>query len=233
LPEDVQIKVAMAARLERPEIDEELSAFGAALVTHGAVAVVTDISDEPAMIATKGDVVFTEGSLLDGTKLRVVSTLENTVVAVWSHAHLEEALENCPWVRETLQAIADRFQALAGATLGVLGERLDAALRRTVLDRMEVRAYAPGEQLIAKGVAVPGLYIVGAGRVELLSDDNSQVVSDLLPGDFLFPQGVLSASAAPSAARAGAKGALLLVANRSLAHELVISVPPLLEALVS
>lgn len=233
LPEDIQIRLALAARLERLGVDEELTAFGAALVTHGAAAVVTEISDEPALMATKGDVVFTEGSLVDGTKLRVVSTLENTVIAVWSHADLEDALEDCPWVKETLQGIADRFQALAGATLGILGERLDAALRRSVIDRMEVRAYAPGEQVIAKDTPVPGLYIVGAGRVELLNDDDSQVVSDLLPGDFLFPQGVLASGAAPSTARAGTKGALLLVANRSVAHELVTSVPPLLEALVS
>lgn len=233
LPEEIQIKLAMAARLERLNVDEELSAFGAALVTHGAAAVVTDISDEPALLATKGDVVFTEGSLLDGTKLRVVSTLENTVIAVWSRVDLEEALKDCPWVEETLRAIADRFQALAGVTLGTLGERLDASLRRGVVDRMEVRAYAPGEQVIGKGVTMPGLYIVAAGRIELLNDDNSQVASDLLPGDFLFPQGVLSAGAAPSTARAGGKGALLLAANRSVAHELVTSVPPLLEALVS
>jgi hypothetical protein len=233
LPEDIQIRLAASARLERLGVDEELTAFGAALVTHGAAAVVTEISDEPAMMATKGDVVFTEGSLVDGTKLRVVSTLENTVIAVWSHADLEDALKDCPWVKETLQAIADRFQALAGATLGALGERLDAALRRSVIDRMEVRAYAAGEQVIAKDTPVPGLYIVGAGRVALLNDDDSQVVSELLPGDFLFPQGVLSSGAAPNTARAGAKGALLLVANRSVAHELVTSVPPLLEALVS
>ncbi|HEX2882370.1 MAG TPA: cyclic nucleotide-binding domain-containing protein, partial [Polyangiaceae bacterium] len=233
LPEDIQVKLALTARLERLAIDEELNAFGAALVTHGAAAVVTDISDEPALLATKGDVVFTEGSLIDGTKLRVVSTLDNTVIAVWSRADLEEALKDCPWVAETLRAIADRFQAMAGVTLGTLGERLDAALRRSVIDRMEVRAYAPGEQLIGKGTPVPGLYIVGAGRVDLLSDDDSHAVSALLPGDFLFPQGVLSAGAAPSTARAGTKGALLLVANRSVAHELVTSVPPLLEALVS
>jgi CRP-like cAMP-binding protein len=233
LPEDIQIKLALTARLERLAVDEELNAFGAALVTHGAAAVVTDISDEPALIATKGDVVFTEGSLLDGTKLRVVSTLQNTVIAVWSRTDLEEALKDCPWVAETLRAIADRFQAMAGVTLGTLGERLDAALRRSVIDRMEVRAYAPGEQLIGKDTPVPGLYIVGAGRVELLDDDDSHAVADLLPGDFVFPQGVLSAGAAPNTARAGTKGALLLVANRSVAHELVTSVPPLLEALVS
>jgi len=232
LPEETQAMLAGVAKLERLRVDEELATFGAALVTHGAAAVVSEISDEPALLATKGDVVFTEGSLADGTKLRVVSTRDDTVVAVWSHADLEQALSACPWVHETLQTIADRFQALAGATLGILGERLDASLRRIVIDRMEVRAYAPGEIVIARGAAIPGLYIVGAGRVDLVGEDE-QVKSESLPGDFLFPEGVLSALPAPAAARAGAKGALLLVASRSVAHELVTSVPPLLEALVS
>lgn len=232
LPEKAQRLLVRSVRREVLARDEEINDFGAALVTHGAVAVVTAISDEPALMATKGDVVFSEGSLQHGTQLRIVAAVDDTAVALWRTEDLEQALRDCPWVREPLRSIADRFQALAGTTLGVLGERLDASLRRTVTDRMQVRACAPGEMVLQKGVALPGLHILGAGRIELLDDDDS-VQSESLPGDFLFPEAVLVAAPAPCSARAGPKGALLLFASRSVAHELVTSVPPLLEALVS
>jgi signal-transduction protein with cAMP-binding, CBS, and nucleotidyltransferase domain len=231
LPEESLAALASMAQLTRLAMDEELIDFGAALVTHGAVSVVTEISDEPALIATKGDVVFTEGSLADGTKLRVVCTGANTVVATWTKSQLKEALKDSPWVRDALRQLADRFQALAGTTLGILGEKLDAALRRSVTDRMEVRSYAPGELVITKGVGMPGLFIVCAGRVDI---DNPQAGADhYLSGDFLFPEAVLAAAPTPATARAGAKGALLLFAGKHIVHELVTSVPVLLEALVS
>jgi hypothetical protein len=47
----------------------------------------------------------------------------------------------------------------------------------------------------------------------------------------LFAPQVLSAGKAPTAARAGAAGALLMAADRHAAHELMLSVPPLLELL--
>jgi CRP-like cAMP-binding protein len=93
-----------------------------------------------------------------------------------------------------------------------------------------VRTLRPGEVVAEQGQRVPGMYIVGAGRLELVSEDGS-VYSELGPGEFLFSAQVLSAGAAPKTARAGRLGALVLVAERKVAHELVTSVPPLLELL--
>jgi hypothetical protein len=76
------------------------------------------------------------------------------------------------------------------------------------------------------------LFIVGAGRIELGTDAASAgSEGELGPGDFLFAPQVLSAGSAPTAARAGASGALLMAADRHAAHELMLSVPPLLELL--
>ena len=133
---------------------------------------------------------------------------------------------------DTLATVADRLQALAGAAMGPLGERLDDALREQVTGRCEVRTYLPGESFVDQGAPVPGMHIVGAGRVELV-DDSGKVLEELGAGQLLFASEVLSAGAAHATARAGEGGALLLFAPRLVAHELLVSVPPLLEIFAS
>jgi CRP-like cAMP-binding protein len=65
------------------------------------------------------------------------------------------------------------------------------------------------------------------GEVELVKD--GRVERKLGPGDLLFSSAVLSHEPAPALARAGSAGALVLYFDRMTTHELVVSVPPLLE----
>jgi len=127
--------------------------------------------------------------------------------------------------------LADRFQALAGVGMGPMGERLDDSLRAMVTERCEIKRLLPGETLTTKGKAVGGMYIMAAGRLEIVNGE--AVESELGPGDFLFGPQVLSNGAAPHDSRAGKGGALVLFAGRSVAHELLLSVPPLLEIFAS
>jgi hypothetical protein len=230
LPVEVQSSLAGSVRVETLGEGEEVAFFGAAIVTFGAVDILPAISDEAGAVAHQGEVVFTLGTLPDSMPLRVVAKLQGTRVAVWDATTLNQAIAECPWVHDELHNIADRFLARCGATLGALGERLDDSLRGSVYSRLEVRAYHPGEVLAKAGEAVPRLFIIGGGRVELI-DAAGAVCGELTSGDFLFPSSIVSASRAPHTARAGASGALVLQAPRSVAHELMMSVPPLLEIL--
>jgi CRP-like cAMP-binding protein len=92
-----------------------------------------------------------------------------------------------------------------------------------------VKAYGPFETIVTEGKSVPGLHVVGGGKIELLEGD--VVKEEASPGDFLFAAEVLSAGKAHQSARAGRSGALVLFASRSVAHEMLMSVPPLLEIL--
>jgi hypothetical protein len=97
------------------------------------------------------------------------------------------------------------------------------------VERLETRILQPNEVLASAGLPVPGMVIIGVGTVDL-DDDGSEVPRDqLLPGDFLFATEVLGAEAAPTTARAGAKGAIVLFGGRAVAHELLMTCPPLLE----
>jgi CRP-like cAMP-binding protein len=229
LPEEAQLGLVASARLETLAVDEEVGSFAAALVLRGSVGIMPAIADVPGGVAAAGDVVFTQGTLDDGIVLRVVALEDDTRVASWSAAALDAALADCPWVADDLRRVADRFQALGGAALGPLGERLDDSLRRIVTDRLDVRYIAPGEVIVEVGKPVPGLHVVGAGRVEMLEGD--QVVEEIAPGEFLFAAEVMSAGRAHATARAGDAGALVLFGARAVAHELMVSVPPLLEVL--
>lgn len=229
LPDDVQSKLADSAVLTTLGAEEEVGSFGAALVTRGRVGIMPSIADVSAAFAQPGDVVFTRGSLGEGILLRVVALEAGTVVASWNADLLGETMADCPWVADELRLVADRFQALAGATLGALGDRLDDSLRGMVMSRLEAKAYEPGETIVVKGKPVPGLYVVGAGRVELVEGDTAS--DEVGPGEFLFAQEVLSAGSAGVTARAGKSGAVTLFATRAVAHELLLSVPPLIEIL--
>jgi CRP-like cAMP-binding protein len=168
----------------------------------------------------------------NGVALRVVAVESDTRVAVWDAEALEIATGDCPWVADELRAVADRFQALAGAAMGPLGDRLDDSLRAEVTKRCSVRRLLAGDVFVEVGGEVPGMHIVGVGSVELI-DAEGQRLDELGPGDFLFASEVMSHGSAPATARAGEDGALILFAERMAAHELLVSVPPLLEILAS
>jgi CRP-like cAMP-binding protein len=119
------------------------------------------------------------------------------------------------------------MQAIAGCTMGPVGDRLDESLRALAIDQLEVRVLGPNEVIAAAGQPVPGMVIVGVGVVELEGNDGAS--ERLGPGDFLFATQVLGGGAAPTTARAGAKGAILLFGARAVAHELLVTCPPLLE----
>ena len=231
VPPEGQTILAREARVERLREDEEISSFGLALVVRGTVKVMPAIADLACARASKGDIIWSEGNLEDGVALRLVAADDATEVAVWDAELLKSIVRDYPWVVEDLKSLADRFQALAGVAMGPMGERLDDSLRAMVTERCEIKRLLPNELLTTKGKPVGGMYIMAAGRLEILVGD--RVESELGPGDFLFGPQVLSNGAAPADARAGKGGALVLFAPRSIAHELLLSVPPLLEIFAS
>lgn len=229
LPEEVQAKLAASARIEELAEGEEVAFFGAAVVTSGSVNIQPAISDESGAVAHQADVVFTKGTLSDSIALRVVARMDDTRVAVWDPEVLDDVLQECPWVHDELRFIADYFLAVCGAVLGPLGERLDDSLRTAVFKRLEVRALQPHEVLLAAGESIHSLFVVGGGRLELHREGAATV--ELPPGGFVFPDKLMTAQNAPCNVRAGEQGALVLFAPRAVAHELMMSVPPLLEVL--
>ncbi len=229
LPAEVQRKLAAQARIEVLAEGEEVAFFGAAVVTSGSVDILPAFSDDAGAVAHQADVVFTQGTLSDSIELRVVAKVDETRVAVWAPDELEAALAECPWVEDELRFIADYFLAVCGAALGPLGERLDDSLRATVFRRLEVRALAPREMLLEAGESIHSLFVVGGGRLELNREGTSPV--ELPPGGFVFPDKMMTAQNAPCNVQAGEQGALVLFAPRAVAHELMMSVPPLLEVL--
>jgi hypothetical protein len=232
LPDDAQAELVRKARIERLNTEDEVSAFAVALVLEGWVNIMPTVADAACARAGKGEVVFTQGTLQDHVAMRVVAGQDDTRVAVWDKALLDQATRACPWVADELRVVADRFQALAGACMGPMGDRLDDSLRGMVTDRCKVRTLLPGEVIVQAKHVVPGLFIVGSGTLEVVTEGD-RVSEELASGDFVFAAQVMSAGAAPATVRAGAGGALVLFADRRTAHELMMSVPPLLEILAS
>ena len=230
LPEDSHRLLRQRARVEKMGTGEDLSFFSVVLVLEGWVKLMPAIADVTCATAAAGEVVFTQGTLEDGVALRVVAGQNGTTLATWDRETFDEITQSCPWVADELRLIADSFQALAGTALGMLGERLDDALREVVTSRCQVLTLLPNEVLVVQGKLVPGMHIVGAGLIELL-DTTGAVVSTVAPGDFLLTDQVLAGGVSPHTVRAAASGALVLFAPRMVAHELLVSVPPLLEIL--
>ncbi len=229
LPPETQEELARRARVETLAPDQEVSNFGLALVTRGHVVVMPTIAEGASGYAARGEPVFSRGTLSEGVPLRAVALAEGAEVAVWRPEDFEHVLATCPWVADELRAVADRFQALAGAAMGPLGDRLDDNMRAMLTDRCELRVMLTGEVLIEEGKVPGGLYIVGGGKLEVVS--GGKLVQELGPGDMPFASSLLTRAKATASVRAAAGGALVLFADRMVTHELIVSVPPLLELL--
>jgi hypothetical protein len=161
--------------------------------------------------------------------LRLIADAAQTHVVTWTEEQLTRAMRDCSWVVDDLRLLADRFQAHASAGLGPLGERLDDALRAAVYERLQVRVLSPEECVAERGKPLKGLFVVAVGELNVASDTERRIKA----GEFLFPGCVIGAELAPHDVKAGPKGGLVLFATRPVAHELMMSVPPLLEILAS
>ncbi len=215
VPPETRALLASRARVEVLGADDEVSAFGAALVIEGSSSVSATIVDAPVAHAVAGTLVPTRGTFADAVALRVVAGPDGARVALWDQSVLDEALGSCPWVLEELVGRADRLQALAGATMGPLGE-LDEASRDGVLDKLVVCVLRAGEAVDAEGIAAA---LVGAGSVELSAAGKSVVVR---AGEVLFPR-----VEAQDDAKAGAHGTILLVGDAGFAADLDAGPPSL------
>jgi hypothetical protein len=225
LPAEVHDLLTEVARIEELAKDEEVSGFGATLIVQGEAVVSATIVDTPAHRAPRGTLIPSRGTLADGVALRVVAGGDGARVAVWNQAVLDMALKSCPWVLDDLRPMADRLQALAGATMGPLGD-LDETARAKVIDRMAIRVVRPHEIIAEQGSKLPWLAVVGTGAVELLKGD--RVTGEVGTGDFVFPGVVVRDLPAPTTIRAGAAGAVLLTGDQTLARDILTGSPPLI-----
>lgn len=229
LPEDARDAFARAAVIHSLGRDEEVSGFALALVVSGSVDLAATIVDAMAQRLETGAMIRARGTVDASSPMRLVTASETCSVAVWDEDAVTEAFRTCPWVEDDLRSAGDRFQALVGITMGPLGERLDASLRASVTDRLKLLTLAEHEVFATRGQAIRGLLVVGAGELELVAEDGNANGTVIRPGDFLFPNEVLRAAPAPETVRAAKGGAIILLAERQIAQELLMTCPPLLE----
>lgn len=228
LPEDAQRLLVATAEMHSIDGNESLLLEeGIALVTEGAIHVMLDGSEVSAARVGVGAVVAIDGSL-GRQPLELVADASVPRIAVWPQDTLDAAMSDCPWVIDDLRVLADRFQAQAGAGQGEMGGRLDDALRSAVYERLEVRVLHAGEVVAEKGKALSGLFIVAGGQLLATFEDSTET---LVAGQFVYAGCVIGADPSPADVVAGPNGALALFASRPVAHELMMSVPPLLEIL--
>jgi hypothetical protein len=229
LPDDARNELAGAAEVKELSRDEEVSGFALALVVEGTVDLAATIVDAPAQRLDAGAILRARGTIGAAAPLRLVCASDHARVAIWDEDAAAGALRGCPWVEDDLRSAGDRFQALVGVTMGPLGERLDPSLRSSVTDRLRLLVLSEHEVFATRGEPIPGLLVVGAGELELVDADGTPSGSSLRAGDFLFPNEVLRAAPAPSSVRASRGGALVMLAERGVAQELLVTCPPLLE----
>jgi len=227
LPDDARSELESIAEVHDLSRDEEVMGFAFAFVVSGAVDVAAQIVDAAAERLVEGAVLKAKGSVAESVPLRLICASEKAVIATWTAEQIEPAFKTCPWVEDDLRASANRMQALVGVTLGPLADRLDAALRAQVTSRLELRELAEGDVLVEAGQPVRELCLVGQGSIEVVKD--GAVVSEVAVGDFLFPAEIMGGGKAAATARAGKGGALVLAGARSVAQELMMTCPPLLE----
>lgn len=229
LPDDARAAFASAATIRALAREDEVSGFALALVLDGSLDLSATIVDAAAERLGAGAVMRARGTIEMIAPVRLVAASDYARIATWDEAAVTDAFRTCPWVEDNLRASGDRLQALVGITMGPLGERLDPSLRADVTRRLQLRALAEHEIVATQGKTIPGLLVVGGGELELLGDDGTPSGAVVRAGEFLFPNEALRAASAPSTVRASRGGALVLLAERGVAQELLVTCPPLLE----
>jgi signal-transduction protein with cAMP-binding, CBS, and nucleotidyltransferase domain len=226
LPDDARDAFARAANLCHYAKGEAVEPFALAFVVQGDV----DVSaSEVPFVATRigaGRVLRARGTLDEPIPLRLVCA-SNALVATWDRDAMEGGLGPCPWVEDDLRTSGDRVQALVGSTLGALGPRLSVELRTSIVERLVIRVFAEHEAIVTEGVSVPGLLLVAAGAVDLVSDYAPP--TRVGAGQFVLAAEALSAGASPATVRAAHGGALVLMGDRKTTQELFATEPLLLE----
>jgi hypothetical protein len=202
---------------------------GLAFVITGQASIQATVAEAEAGILKAGELLYAKSPIAETFSLRLVAEAESTQIAVWDAKTADDALSAAPELLEKLKVASARAQAIVGCSMGAMGERLDESLRTLAIERLETRILRPNEVLAHAGLPVPGMVIVGVGSIELDDDGGEKSGDALMPGDFLFATEVLGGEAAPRTARAGAKGAIVLFGARAVAHELLMTCPPLLE----
>jgi CRP-like cAMP-binding protein len=218
-----------AATIESLSAEEEVTVTGLAFVITGQAAIQATVAEASAGMLRPGELLYARSPIAETVSLRLVAEADSTQIALWDAKTAEVALSASPELHERLKVASARVQAIVGCSMGAMGERLDESLRSLAIERLQTRILQPGEVLASAGLPVPGMVIVGVGTVELDDDGADGARDRLVAGDFLFATEVLGAEAAPATARAGPRGAVVLFGPRAVAHELLLTCPPLLE----
>ena len=112
--------------------------------------------------------------------------------------------------------------------MGPLGERLDSSLARRRDEPLQLRVARPSHEVITSRAAHGGLVVVGAGRLEFWGRTARPTGRGSTRGVHVS-QRALRAAPAPARYAPREGGALVLLAERGVAQELLVTCPPLLE----
>jgi hypothetical protein len=219
VPADARQRLAELAKIVSVPSGNELTTFVLALLVDGEASLCATIVDESAARLDRRSLIPARGTFCAAVALRIVAGPAGARVAVWDQAAIDETVRSCSWVIEELAGTADRLQALAGATMGVLGET-DEARRSGVLEKLSVLVAHPGDAIEA--VSSPAA-VVCVGAVEITQDGKTVQVGG---GDILFPR------ASVDRGTAGPSGAILLVGDAQFLDE-IAAAPPSLASIFS
>ncbi len=233
VPDDARERLVAAGEVVALLPDEEIDAPSMILVLQGevevrprgATATLEIVGADQLRLLTPIAPCTGALVLVGGQKgARVLSLPESAV---------EELRAAAPWVLSDLEPSSDDLFVVVGALRGEIGRRLDDSLLTAVLGRAETMRLAPGAIVVKNGELVRALVVIGAGSLSLRVSNatDAQELGSIDPGEVLFPRELLERTAAPSAARAGPDGALVLVTTRAATEELLVTFPPLLEIL--
>ncbi len=225
LPPETRELLTEVARIEELTPGKRIPVTGAALLISGQAGVCAGESQIAAQYVERGTLVPGRGTLGLATTLSLVGGPSGATVAVWNDAVLDAALKASSWIHEELSNAANHFQAIAGATLGPMGE-ISESVRQNIVERMSVRVVQPQEIIAEQGQKLLFLFVVGAGALELVKGEPARVTGEVSAGDFLFPGIVVRELAAPTTVRGGVHGAVVLVGDQNLARSILTGPSP-------
>ena len=233
VPDDERARIVATGQVIALLPDEEIDAPALVLVLHGELEVRTKGRSSPIEIVPADQLRILAPVPPSDGQLIVVGGRKGSRLLALPAAAIEALRAAAPWVVQDLEPGSDDLHVVAGALRGEIGRRLDDALLGAVLARADTMRLGPGATVVKQGELVRALVILGAGALSLRAGDDPDApeIGAIEPGEVLFPSELLTRAKAPSTVRAGAEGAVVLVATRGATEELMMTYPPLLDIL--
>lgn len=185
--------------------------------------------DAPLATLTAGDIFGEMALVLDQPRAATVESLTDLELFEMDRELFRDVLAQHPELGDVFSRMMKRRLVENVMATAPLFQQLDGEMQKELMLKFQVREVAAKTKVVEQSTKSDGLYLVLAGKVEVLSD--GQPVALLGPGQTFGVPSLLDADHASPTGFVAHQDVIVLRLPRAAFHEVISCYPPVLEHL--